>query len=55
MTVLNQLHEITFSKAPKHPIIFLHIPKNSSSLKDIIFELSDIEITIFEEFLAHTW
>lgn len=51
--ILYQLHQVPILEEAAHPIFLLAIAKNAVSFEDVIFELSHIDIAIFEHFLAH--
>ena len=51
--ILYQLHQVPILEETADPIFLLAIAKNAVSFEYVIFELSHINIAIFEHFLAH--
>lgn len=51
--VLDKLNQIAVLKISTNPIFLLAVFQNAVTFKDIVFELSDIEVPIFEHLLAH--
>lgn len=51
--ILYQLHQVSILEEATHPIFLLAVAENAVAFEDVIFELSHINVAIFEHFLAH--
>lgn len=52
--VLNELNKVALFEKSADPIFFICVFQDAVALKDSVFELANIKITIFEYFFSHT-
>jgi hypothetical protein len=51
--VFDQLHQIAVLEVAAHPIAFLAVLQDAMGLEDVVFELADVQVAVFEHLLAH--
>lgn len=51
--VLDQLDQVAVLEIAAHPIFLLAVLQDAVALEYVVFELADVEVAIFEHFLAH--
>ena len=52
--VLNKLNEVALFEKSANPIFFICVFQDAVTLKDSVFELTDIKVAVFEHFFSHT-